>query len=615
MKRPVCGLLAALLLLSLLSPAALAAPADEGTAAETMAALDIMVGDENGDLNLSATVTRAQFVKMTVAASPMADTVGDTTAVSPYPDVPYTSWAAPYVEAAVSAGLINGYLDGTFRPNGSITLAEGVTIVLRLLGYADSDFSGAYPAGQLAKYRALGLDDGVSAQSGSDILTRRDAMYLFYNLLTAPTKNGAVYLTTLGYSLTPSGEIDLVALVNDAMDGPIVAKSGWTSRLGFTPTAVYRAGKAAALSDIQTNDVVYYSASMRTVWAYTGKVTGVYQSASPSASDPTSVTVAGKSYSIETASAAYDLSSMGSHAVGDTLTLLLGRDGGVAAVLDAGEAAQVLYGVVTATGTGTFTDAAGENYTAKTITFTATDGASYTYPATGYNPAVGALVQVTVSDGGELKVLGASSGFLSGTLDAQAGTLGGKELADDVQILDMRDAAQTLRVYPDRLDGVSFSRDMIRFYAADSAGRITHLILNDVTGDLDQYGILTSVQDLTVGIQAAASYTYNIAGQSQRVMLDVVYNVDPGPIVLHTDGSLSQLTGKVSFTSVSGGVGRDRSGGEWKLSDDVQVFVYDNGWSYVSLGYVSQGYTLTGYYDRTASQGGCIRVIVAEPVD
>ncbi len=25
-------------------------------------------------------------------------------------------------------------------------------------------------------------------------------MYLFYNLLTAPTKNGQVYLTTLGHS-------------------------------------------------------------------------------------------------------------------------------------------------------------------------------------------------------------------------------------------------------------------------------------------------------------------------------------------------------------------------------------------------------------------------------
>lgn len=614
-KRLFSGLLAASLLLSALPSVALAAPADQQTVATTMAALDIMVGDENGNLNLSAPVTRAEFVKMTVAASSMAGTVGGSTAVSPYPDVPYTSWAAPYVEAAVSAGLITGYLDGTFRPNGNITLAEGVTIVLRLLGYADSDFSGAYPSGQMAKYRALGLDDGVTVQGNGDTLTRQDAMYLFYNLLTTPTKNGSVYLTTLGYSLTASGEIDLVALVNKAMEGPIVARSGWTSQLGFTPTTVYRAGQTASLSDIQTNDVVYYSASMRTVWAYTSKVTGVYQSAAPSASNPSSVTVAGKSYSIETASAAYDLSSMGQYSVGDTVTLLLGRDGGVAAVLASDAASQVLYGVVTATGTGTFTDASGESYTAKTITFTATDGTSYTYPSTGYLPSVGALIQATVNDGGELKLVGAASGTLTGTLDAQAGTLGKKELADDVQILDVHGDTQAFRVYPERLDGVNFTQSMVRFYATDSAGRITHLILNDVTGDLDQYGVLTSMQNLTVGMQVAASYTYNIAGQSQTVLLDLVYDVDPGPFVLRTDGSMAQLTGKVSFTSVSGGLGYDRNGSAWKLSDDVQVFVYDNGWSYVSLGYVSQGYTLTGYYDKDVSKGGCVRVIVAEPIN
>ena len=122
-KRLICGLSAALLLLSVV-PAAWAAeaPADLNTVSTTMAALDIMVGDENGNLNLSANVTRSAFVKMAVAASPYGATVGDTTAVSPYPDVPYTNWAAPYVEAAVSAGYVNGYLDGTFRPNNNINL-------------------------------------------------------------------------------------------------------------------------------------------------------------------------------------------------------------------------------------------------------------------------------------------------------------------------------------------------------------------------------------------------------------------------------------------------------------------------------------------------------------
>lgn len=610
-KRLLCGALAALMLLSLV-PAASAAGDDLASVTTAMAALDIVVGDENGSLNLTAKVTRAQFVKMAVAASPYGGSVGTETAVSPYPDVPYTNWAAPYVERAVAAGLVNGYLDGTFRPNNNITLAEGVTIVLRLLGYSDGDFTGA--AGQMVKYRALGLDQGVSASSNTTPLTRQDAMYLFYNLLTAPTKDGKIYLTTLGHTLTPSGEIDLTALVSSAMDGPIVAGKGWSSGLDFTPNTVYRAGKPSTLSAVQPNDVVYYSKSMRTVWAYTGKVTGVYQSAAPSSSNPSSVTVAGKTYAIETASAAYALSAMGGHHVGDSVTLLLGKDGGVAAVLASSAASNVLYGVVTASGTGTFTNSSGESYTAKTITLTATDGTSYTYPVTNYTPAVGALVQVTASDSGAVTISSASSRPLTGKADAEGRTIGKYELAEDAQILDVRSADHALRVYPARLAGVNFTERMVKFYATDSTGRITHLILDDVTGDLDQYGILTSMQNLSAGIQTAASYTYNIQGQSKTVMLEVVYAIEPGPFVLRTDGSMAALTGKVDLTSMSGGLGYDKSGNTWKLAEDLQVFVYDRGWSFTSPGYVAEGYTLTGYYDKSAAQGGCVRVVIAQPV-
>lgn len=47
---------------------------------------------------------------------------------------------------------------GPSRPSNQITLAEGATIVLKLLGYTAEDFSGAYPTGQLAMYRNLKLD-------------------------------------------------------------------------------------------------------------------------------------------------------------------------------------------------------------------------------------------------------------------------------------------------------------------------------------------------------------------------------------------------------------------------------------------------------------------------
>ena len=120
--RLLSGLLALVLVLGL-APGALAAPPAEEEAAQVLAALDIMVGDQNGDLALDRTITRAEFTKMTVAASTSRDTVGDTVAVKPYPDVPQTHWAAPYVKAAVDLGLVQGDLYGNFNPDQKITLA------------------------------------------------------------------------------------------------------------------------------------------------------------------------------------------------------------------------------------------------------------------------------------------------------------------------------------------------------------------------------------------------------------------------------------------------------------------------------------------------------------
>ena len=126
--RILSGLLCAALMLTL-APAALAAsgtstPVSE--AAQVINALDIMVGDGSGDLQLGRLVNRAEFITMAVKASPVADQVGQAS-TSPFPDVPYTHWAAGYVQVGVSQGYIAGYLDGTFRPDNAILLEEAVS--------------------------------------------------------------------------------------------------------------------------------------------------------------------------------------------------------------------------------------------------------------------------------------------------------------------------------------------------------------------------------------------------------------------------------------------------------------------------------------------------------
>lgn len=57
-------------------------------------------------------------------------------------------------------------------------------------------------------------------------------------------------------------------------------------------------------------DVYYYNASAKTVWIYSRKAAGRITAVSPSASAPTSVTVAGTSYTIANSSVASQLSSL-----------------------------------------------------------------------------------------------------------------------------------------------------------------------------------------------------------------------------------------------------------------------------------------------------------------
>ena len=628
-QRLLSGLLCAVLVLGLLpglAPAAqAAAPAEEDAAqvlaAQVLAALDIMVGDASGSLNLDASVTRAEFTKMAVAASTSRDAVGDTVAVKPYPDVPQTHWAAPYIKAAVDLGLVQGDLHGNFNPGRTITLAEGVTIVLRLLGYEDADFTGVWPSGQMAQYRALDLDEGVTAGQDS-AMKRRDALYLFYNLMITKNKEGTYYLNVLEPTLNlvnTAGELDRVALINSAMEGPVVASSGWQSQVGFNTASatVYRNGGESTLSAVQNQDVVYWSESMHTIWAYSNKVTGIYESAAPSASNPTSVTVAGKSYDIETTEAAYQLSDLGGYQVGDSVTLLLGRNGGVAAVGEASLAQDLVYGVVLSVENTTYEDSDGNSYNTRTATIFGTDGNTYRYPVESRSLEAGALVRVTNSEDG-VEIRGLSSTKLTGRVSSDGKTLGRYTLASDVQIIDTYETCTPIQVYPSRLAGANLTGSTIRFYALNAQGEISHMILEDATGDLHQYGIITGVSEVSAGLVTNSAYTYDVGGVKQVFTSDTtIYNLksDPCQVKMESDTTVERLYNltEVEVDNINGNTIVDAQNHSYTLSDNVAVYVYENNeYQLTSLERVSGGdYRLTAWYDKPENEGGRIRVILA----
>ena len=78
MKQRIFAVLLALSLSAALALPAMAAPASvpQEEAAQALSALGILSGDEQGSLNLTSQVTRAEFVTMLVRAAPGGSQIG-----------------------------------------------------------------------------------------------------------------------------------------------------------------------------------------------------------------------------------------------------------------------------------------------------------------------------------------------------------------------------------------------------------------------------------------------------------------------------------------------------------------------------------------------------------
>jgi len=91
--------------------------------------IGILNGYENGTFAPDQSITRAEFVTI---ASRFDDIVN--AGNNPFADVSSNNWAYNSIVSAYNKGWITGYPDGTFQPQGNITRAEAVTIVNRILG-------------------------------------------------------------------------------------------------------------------------------------------------------------------------------------------------------------------------------------------------------------------------------------------------------------------------------------------------------------------------------------------------------------------------------------------------------------------------------------------------
>ena len=442
---------------------------------------------------LGANVTRGAFAKMLVSFSTYRESVdAQGTVGTLYRDVPGTSQWAPYIRIAVQQGWMNGYTDGSFRPDNTVTLEEACAAVLKLLSYKTTDLTGSFPQAQLNKAQQIGLRDQLTCTQGQ-AMTYEQCTLLLYNALRANTASGSAYGSSLGFTVS-NGQVDTSSVLLKSRKGPFVAEEG--TQLPFTPVSVYRNDKTSASAELNKYDVYYYSESLQTVWIYTRRAAGRITAVSPSASAPTALTVAGSTYSLGSSAVASKISSLNGGGVGEVVTLLLGMDNEVADVITGEEADSVFYGVVQ-TANRSLVEDNGADVLQK-ISVMCTDGIIRTVNIDkSLNYPTGWLVEISVTPEGE-QVTAIESKSVSGTINNTATALGDYALADDVQILDTTSEGLAGTVRPSRIAGTKLNALTVRYYTLNEQGQIDRLILNDVTGDLWKYGVLDDVKNLAV---------------------------------------------------------------------------------------------------------------------
>ena len=714
--------------------------------AKLLSALNIMVGDDDGNFHFDDNVTRAEMAKIAVASSSYKDTVALGLQFSPFSDVKGSFWGAPYIRAAVSAGIVDGFIDGTYRPNETVSYEQAVTMMLRVLGYTDSDFGASYPYGQLGTANSLKLTDGINGTIGAP-MTRRDVAKLVCNALDTRVKttgqdliathncqfiedvtiiasgfddgalgkdeistsagkyriddsfddgyvgskgdmvvkDGKYYVafssesglmtdkyivystlndailcypdgnntTIKQFKLSDSttcykdsvaytygslrsqmemgdvlrvryrdnGEVDYISYSEGTLTGPVkVTSLSWLDNFNSnSQTKIVRDGKQVDKSAIQTNDILYYSDALNMVMAYTQKITGVYEDAIPSKELPKSIVVSGVTYEVEGVDAFNDLSSSGSVSIGDTVTLLLGRDGEkVAGLVTLNDMSGTITGYVTGSGKKSFKNSDGTTYQSYYVDVVAVDGTAYTYPtSTDKSSSVNKVCKITIKDGKAQVGSSISATSVSGAVSYSDLLIGNNRISSDVTILDVAknvysDVPLYTKTYMQRLDGITLKDGQVLYAQKNSNGEISEMIVQNVTGDMYSYGIITSVTKQGTSIVGAtiesSGNEYQISGMS---------NLSVGlPVKFIKNGMSADYA--QSLDKISGGVdtlttGYAEIGGKkYLLSPTVEVFRKEKlstKYMRISLTDAINGdYSYTCYTDN--KETGRVRVII-----
>ncbi|MDP3386284.1 MAG: S-layer homology domain-containing protein [Eubacteriales bacterium] len=186
---------------------------DQVEAVNVLMALGIVNGYPDGTYKPERVVTRAEMTKLLVEALGYGQLAGGT---AQYSDTA-GHWAEGYIAIATGIGLVQGYPDGTFKPEATVSFDEMITMVVRALGYTDESLKGTWPTNYKIKAIDKGLYENTTAQSGGAqrgnvAVVLFNALFLEYGTVNADN----VWVSSLEALITKLGAMKDVITVQFA---------------------------------------------------------------------------------------------------------------------------------------------------------------------------------------------------------------------------------------------------------------------------------------------------------------------------------------------------------------------------------------------------------------
>ncbi len=146
--------------------------------------LGVINGYPDNTFRPDGAVTRAEVAKMIITVTQNQETSISNNVY--FEDVEASNhWAKTNIYIAATLGIVNGYGDWTFGPDGNVTYAEVSAMVIRAMGY-DNDVQAiglAWPTNYISYGEELDLYESIDSFDANSQATRGNVAIMLYNML------------------------------------------------------------------------------------------------------------------------------------------------------------------------------------------------------------------------------------------------------------------------------------------------------------------------------------------------------------------------------------------------------------------------------------------------